>query len=145
MNDSPALRLMDCLLYWQERLRLQDWKIFLQQAAPDELEKSQARARVDMRPFQREATIVLRRLDVCDEATESEIVHELLHMVFAQYGLWMGAQDESAHMPMEQAINATGAALVELRREVGGMGFDCPPVPVPVACADVSSETPEPF
>lgn len=113
---KPAKKILDCVMFWQTTLRLDDWNIAIQQAQPGELEESDCRARVDMRPFQREATIVLRSLTKFDTETEREIVHELLHLVFAQFSLWVGTQEEARQLPMEQGINAVGNALVSVRR-----------------------------
>lgn len=107
-------KLMECVMFWTQTLRLEDWRIAVQEAPPGALEKNDSRAQVDMRPFQREATIVLRSLEKFDAGTEDEIVHELLHLVFAQYALCIG-RDEAQQLPMEQGINAVGNALVSLR------------------------------
>lgn len=110
-------KLLECIHYWNNALRLNDWDLSLEQAEPGELEAMECRARVDMRPYQREAVVILRDLSKFDEATENELVHEFLHCVLAQYSLMVGKQNEGMQLSLEQAINTLGILLVRLRRD----------------------------
>lgn len=111
------------LRYWQKRLGLSDWQIFLEVRRV--LHQPDAAAEVDVTVTQQRAVIYLLAPEVYREMgfddvqdPEFQILHELLHVK-----LWFfqpSQEDRVAWVLFEQAINGLARALLEAR-------YDTPP------------------
>jgi len=104
------------LVEWQERLRLQDWRLTVQFARYHELGEGKA-GNIEWNIERRGARIkVLAEADVAPDGLivnpEHVLVHELLHILWCHYDA-----DGVENTLFEQALNTTADALVALKRE----------------------------
>lgn len=99
---------------WQERLRLQDWRIGLTIARARDFENDRKEAEITMMDMLKEARIkILNPVDypaTCwlPQDMEEALVHELLHIHFLPFG--------DCEVAEEAAINCISQALVNAKR-----------------------------
>jgi hypothetical protein len=106
--------LVRVLVFWQTALRLTDWRITIR--AADKKEMDGRKAFVDLYPNSKEADVALRRVHRLDHDLESDLVHELLHVVYWQPSLVLGRKEEDDTVPFEQGLNVVAELLVRMRR-----------------------------
>lgn len=118
MANKLSLSLRKLVDFWVTKLRLQDWKLDYAVGGPEQgFNDDKIQALVSFAAEMKEATVYLRRLEKPDKALEEDLVHELLHLVFIQYSVYMRSKENDAEQLMaEQAINITANALVDLRK-----------------------------
>jgi hypothetical protein len=111
--------LRDRCVYWQKRLRLQDWDVRLSLVRQWEVPNDFGTCD----PCVSKKIATLKILDRIDEGDPSDIeaydaektlVHELLHMHFAAFAATDDTPEETAQ---HQVIHALSHALVTLERE----------------------------
>lgn len=113
-------QLEDLCREWQERLRLQDWRVRIAISRQWEFENHEREGECDWQLDKKRA--VIRILDPVDyppnlvvpQDQEKTLVHELLHLHGAPLGL---PQDTAREIALENFIEFTAQALVELKRQ----------------------------
>lgn len=104
---------------WQERLRLQDWHVYLGITRERDFENNGKEAEITIYYLMKQATInLVDPVDfpsTCVEPQDMEvsIVHELLHIYF---GASHGDPDNMDNVAEEQAIHCISHALVNAKR-----------------------------
>jgi len=107
--------------YWQRRLRLQDWTIFLDVQSAKDMKADDNDGEIQMLQVKRQAWITI--LDPADypahadepQDMERTLVHELLHIHFTE--IHQGRRlKRIPHVAEERAIDAISRALVEVER-----------------------------
>lgn len=115
---TPLVDLDSLAVFWQRQLRLQDWTVSLLWTTYLDLDQCYGLSRVN-RPV-RHAFIRIARPETCPEDDrpkdhldpEATLVHELLHLAFPP------DSGNECSVALEQAIDATARALVNLHRGV---------------------------
>jgi hypothetical protein len=103
---------------WQKTLRLQDWKILVRICRMRDMPKD-TQGCVDWTWAHKEAVIKIEApIDYPPECAweqdmEQTLVHELLHLHFPE------DDEEKCHLQIEQGIELTACALVDLKRKAG--------------------------
>jgi hypothetical protein len=129
MTDSEWSQEPDQLLeYWQERLRLRDWRITVETKRHYDMpgcviESGNEAAHITFHHHNKTGEIkVTERTDIDPEtpgipSVEQSIVHELLHIHLTD---WEPEPSSTEYWRMECAINLIADALVSLRRKEDG-------------------------
>jgi len=109
--------------WWQERLRLRDWKVRVRWADL-ELARKERSAQVEWQAKHKEATIdvmvpELYPDDWSEDARDwhTHLAHELLHLHFLAFA---ADEDTPESIAQEQAIELIAQALARLKREADG-------------------------
>lgn len=103
---------------WQKRLRLQDWDVEARYVKYYEMKSEHADGECDYVFSRKSACINILCAEDCPEPIDVEetLVHELLHLHFAE---WTERHDECP-VSGEQALDAIASALVRLKKEATG-------------------------
>jgi hypothetical protein len=112
-------RLERTLHYWQQKLRLLDWKVTITFARKDDIDDD-CQASVNWNLHSR--TAVIKVLDPRDYTSELDVpqdiedsvCHELVHLHLAYWD----TKNKAADVQMEQAIESLTEALVSLKRRM---------------------------
>ena len=124
MEQVTQEQLEMCCRKWQERLRLQDWKVEIRPVPRWEIEPSQAQVAYCVE--KKHARISIGRTDEYDPCesgigdVEQHLVHELLHLHF--WWLEQGEKGAPRYVLHEHAINLIAEALMEAHRGEGNQG-----------------------
>lgn len=108
-------------LDWQERLRVQDWRVAVSFAVPGQMSETYHHGECATCDARKLARIKILRPD-CHPGDEFEapydteeiLVHELLHLHTNGLNI---APDSAENMAMEQMVDLVAEALVRLKRE----------------------------
>lgn len=109
------------LLYWQKKLRLQDWIIEAKISRSKEMIEG-VTASVNWTLNKKMASVqILDHIDYPDDVMgtrdmENDLVHELLHLHFAPINDHFSNDDETYHMFEEQAIESITSGLINTER-----------------------------
>lgn len=112
---------------YQRILRLQDWRSKVKIAREYDFDKPDAEGQVRYTLARKEALIyVLDHLDyqptqAFPQDMEVTLVHELLHLHFAEISDKCQEAGIDIHTPLEQAIQSLAEAVVQLRRFAHGI------------------------
>ena len=118
MTEVTQEQLEACCAYWQECLRLQDWRFTLE--LKDRRDMSDQLAHINRSTDYKRARIQLARPEQFPEVEaevtdwEHSLVHELLHV---HLDLWKPEKGSAEQDAQEVAINLIAEALVSLRRQ----------------------------
>ena len=105
---------------WQKRLRLQDWKIYVEISRDRDMKFEGNGGEVHWQIEAKQAVInIIDPIDyppntMAEQDMEQTLVHELLHLHFAPFD---AEHNTPADVAQEQAIHAIAEALVKLKRE----------------------------
>lgn len=124
MDEAVILteeQLIELCKYWQKRLRLEHWDIFLRIARAREFELKDAQG--ECRWVQSSALATIKILDHVDwpqtpfeHDMEKTLVHELLHLHFCPFDDCLDS-DNLKDIMLERAIDHIAKALVEEKRK----------------------------
>ncbi len=114
-----------CVEY-QKILRLQDWRTKVKIARNYDFDKPDCEGQVHYTLARKEALVyVLDHLDyeptqAFPQDMETTLVHELIHLHFAEISDKCEAAAVDIHTPLEQAIQSLAEAIAGLRRAAHG-------------------------
>lgn len=119
-------RLEEKLAYWQKRLRLSDWIIKIDIARQKEFSASDRIGEIAYNVYTKTAHIkILDPVDYDDwdkQDMERTLVHELVHLHFAEICYHFGKDNEFYNVFEEQAIEGITNAIISAERK------ECDPV-----------------
>lgn len=116
-------QLQEKLVYWQEKLRLQDWILSVRIVRAKEMNAEYA-AQVNWVLSKKMASIyILDQIDYPDDCMgerdmENDLVHELLHLHFAPLSDHFSNNSDIYSTFEEQAIESISFGLIEAERSV---------------------------
>lgn len=117
-NDG---QLKDKLIYWQKKLRLQDWIIDAKIVRQRDMSQPDRVGEISSNLHNKVALIsILDPVDYDDwgkQDMESTLVHELLHLHFAGIDYHFGNNDNVYHVLEEQAIESITSGLISSERK----------------------------
>lgn len=117
-NDT---KLKERLLYWQRKLRLQDWIIDAKIVRQRDMSQPDRVGEISSSIHNKVALIsILDPIDYDDwgkQDMESTLVHELLHLHFSGISYHFGNDDNVYHVMEEQAIESITSGLISSERK----------------------------